>query len=588
MDKTKSLKQERADKLFGQTPIKKAIWIVAIPSLLSAMMVGLYSFVDQIFILQFVPKYSNVFGAPDSEIVQYLNMSLHNETELFKNYYSMLKDYNLVAESLRQTKLAEITPNSIVSTTSASFASVIIFSNSIVFLIPVGASIYYTKCIGKKLEKTGRDLWATMFWTTVVLSLLATTISFTFVWSGLVRNLAGLTEINKDIALKANINLDQLQDFYTAANKLSVKWAEQYIYIYAAGTIIQGLTLYMSYFIRSEGYNTYVMACGITANAINIGLDAIFIIVLRLGVLGGVIATVIGWSFNAICFFTYIAIKETKNKSWLSLKYLFRFKFNKKLLGPILLLGVGGFLRSFGVGLSFLMMNILITKSHFAMPEHFQFYWAKGQPIVLLFLTSIFGINDGARSLFSYNYTIRRMDRCKEIYLWTLFVAIIYSAFVYVFVATTANNLWPWILNVDSDKVEGTAIFLRIIILRVLALSLSISSLLAFQGANDIGKTIFSSSFENLICFWIIVPIGYGIGYAVWVNTGNAVAANWIILGSFVANCLISSLFLMVFSWWFVTKKLPNIDHTKLSWSRKIEHKFFEQATRIEYPERFK
>ncbi|WP_429979845.1 hypothetical protein, partial [Mycoplasmopsis bovis] len=30
-----------------------------------------------------------------------------------------------------------------------------VFSNAIVYLVPVGSSIYYTKCIGKKLEKTG-------------------------------------------------------------------------------------------------------------------------------------------------------------------------------------------------------------------------------------------------------------------------------------------------------------------------------------------------------------------------------------------------------------------------------------------------
>ena len=58
----KQAKQERAEKLFGQTPIKKAIWIVAIPSLLAAIMAGLYGFIDQIFILNLVPKNRNNVG----------------------------------------------------------------------------------------------------------------------------------------------------------------------------------------------------------------------------------------------------------------------------------------------------------------------------------------------------------------------------------------------------------------------------------------------------------------------------------------------------------------------------------------------
>nr|WP_268820136.1 MATE family efflux transporter [Mycoplasmopsis bovis] len=582
--KSVSEKQERARKLFGEMPISKAIWIVAIPSLLASMMVGLYSFIDQIFILQFVPKYSNVFGKSDSEIVSYLTLSLHNvnTSELFKSYNEMLNAYNEQATIANVSKLTVINSNTIVSTTTASFTPLIIFSNAIVYLVPVGSSIYYTKCIGKKLEKTGKNLWATMFWVSVILSVLSSLITFIAIWSGLLDKIAGVTKIDPIVAKNANISAERLQDFYNAAHKLSVQWAKQYIYIYASATVLQCLTLYLSYFIRSEGYNTYVMVCGIVANLINIALDALFIINFKMGVLGGVVATVIGWLFNTSAYIIYIVVKDRKQKTWLSIKSLFKFKFNKKLLGPIFSLGLGGFLRTFGIGFLFIIMNLLIANSHFAMPEYFQFFWAKGQPIVSLFLISFFGINDGARSLFSYNYTLRKFDRCKKVYLWTMLIALLYSIIVYVFVASTANNLWVWILNVDSDKIEGTATFIRVISLRILAVSLTINSLLAFQGANDVEKTIFSSAFENIISFVIVIPISYGIAYGVYKTTGDKEMANWIIVGAFVFNCLLSSLVLMGLSYWFVFKKLEKIDQTKLSWSRKIEHKFFEMAQKAE------
>nr|WP_265493744.1 MATE family efflux transporter [Mycoplasma mycoides] len=501
MSSTVNEKQQRARKLFGETPISKAIWIVAIPSLLASLMVGLYSFIDQIFILQFVPKYSNVFGNMNSEIMKYLDLSLHNLTtnDLFKSYNEMLDAYNQQAGMLNASKLTVINSNTIVSISTASFAPLTIFSNAIVYLVPVGSSIYYTKCIGKRLEKTGKNLWATMFWVCIMLSIFSSFLSFIAIWSGLIDKIAGVTQIDPNIASKANIDVLRLQDFYNAAHKLSVQWAKQYVYIYASATILNSLTLYLSYFIRSEGYNTYVMFCAIVANLINIGLDALFIIVFKMGVLGGVVATVIGWVFNTFAYIIYIVIKDHKQKTWLSIKSLFMFKFNKKLLGPIFLLGLGGFLRTFGIGFSFLVMNLLIANSQFAMPEYFQFYWAKGQPIVTLFLITIFGISDGARSLFSYNYTLRKFDRCKEVYLWTMIIALLYSIIVYIFVSLTANNIWVWILNVDSDKIQGTATFIRVISLRIIAVSLVVNSLLAFQGANDIDKTIFSSAFENFI-----------------------------------------------------------------------------------------
>ncbi|WFQ93374.1 membrane protein [Mycoplasma feriruminatoris] len=579
-----SEKQQRARKLFGQTPISKAIWIVAIPSLLASLMVGLYSFIDQIFILQFVPKYSNVFGNTSSEIVKYLDLSLHNLTtsDIFKSYNEMLEAYNQQASILNASKLTVINSNTIVSISTASFAPLTIFSNAIVYLVPVGSSIYYTKCIGKKLEKTGKNLWATMFWVCIMLSIFSSFLSFIAIWSGLIDKIAGITQIDINIANSANVDALRLQDFYNAAHKLSVQWAKQYVYIYASATILSSLTLYLWYFIRSEGYNTYVMFCAIVANLINIGLDALFIIVYKMGVLGGVVATVIGWVFNTFAYIIYIVIKDHKQKTWLSIKSLFMFKFNKKLLGPIFLLGLGGFLRTFGIGFSFLVMNLLIANSSFAMPEYFQFYWAKGQPIVTLFLITIFGISDGARSLFSYNYTLRKFDRCKEVYLWTMIIALLYSIIVYVFVSLTANNIWVWILNVDSDKIQGTATFIRVISLRIIAVSLVVNSLLAFQGANDVDKTILSSAFENFISFIIVIPISYVIAYFVYKSTNNKEIANWIIVGAFVFNCLLASLVLMIFSYWFVFKKLEKIDQAKLSWSRKIEHKFFQRAQQDE------
>ncbi|QVK02551.1 MATE family efflux transporter [Mycoplasma mycoides] len=584
MSSTVNEKQQRARKLFGETPISKAIWIVAIPSLLASLMVGLYSFIDQIFILQFVPKYSNVFGNMNSEIMKYLDLSLHNLTtnDLFKSYNEMLDAYNQQAGMLNASKLTVINSNTIVSISTASFAPLTIFSNAIVYLVPVGSSIYYTKCIGKRLEKTGKNLWATMFWVCIMLSIFSSFLSFIAIWSGLIDKIAGVTQIDLNIASKANIDVLRLQDFYNAAHKLSVQWAKQYVYIYASATILNSLTLYLSYFIRSEGYNTYVMFCAIVANLINIGLDALFIIVFKMGVLGGVVATVIGWVFNTFAYIIYIVIKDHKQKTWLSIKSLLMFKFNKKLLGPIFLLGLGGFLRTFGIGFSFLVINLLIANSQFAMPEYFQFYWAKGQPIVTLFLITIFGISDGARSLFSYNYTLRKFDRCKEVYLWTMIIALLYSIIVYIFVSLTANNIWVWILNVDSDKIQGTATFIRVISLRIIAVSLVVNSLLAFQGANDIDKTIFSSAFENFISFIIVIPVSYGIAYFVYKTSGNKEIANWIIVGAFVFNCLLASLVLMVFSYWFVFKKLEKIDQAKLSWSRKIEHKFFQRAQQDE------
>lgn len=571
----KTKNDTRAQELFGNTAVKKAIWIVTIPSLLTAMMVGLYSFADQVFIQQFVPQTRQVLiNNQIGEIASYMT----NQSLTFNDYFSLFEKYN---QLLPNENLARITANSVVSTTNAAFQPLIIFSNSIVFLVPVGASIYYTKCISKKMELTAKNLWATMFWATVVLALIATLISFIFVGAGLLKLLAGKTELNSTKAIALGMSqseVDNLQDFYNAAYQLSLKWASNYIYIYASGTILQGLSMLFAYFIRAEGYNSFVMWIGIVANVINISLDALFIIVFKMGVLGGIWATIVGWTFNLSAYVIYTTIQHKKGHLWMSLGQLIKFQFSSKMLLPTFLLGFSGFIRSFGVAFSFAIINILLSKPGFADPGHFQFYWAKSAPIITLFAISIFGINDGARSLLSYNYTLRNFKRCKEIYLWTLLVAVSYSLIVYVFVFFTANNLWVIALNVNNELIPATSRFIQIMTLRVVAISFSISSLLVFQGTNDVEKSILASMWENFICFAVIMPIGLGLAYWAFLGQNNALAANWIIISTYIVNSLIASLTLLAWSWHYLTKKLPKIDQSKVSWSRKIEHQFFANA----------
>lgn len=251
------------------------------------------------------------------------------------------------------------------------------------------------------------------------------------------------------------------------------------------------------------------------------------------------------------------------------------------MLGPVILLGLSGFIRTFGVAISFTMISFLFSKTPFADPGHFQYYWSKSAPIVSLFLTSIYGINDGARSLLSYNYAKKDYERCKQTYYWTMFVAIFYTTLTYTFIALTANVIWAPILNViDAERIE-TVKFIRIMMLRLIAVSLSVSSLLVFQATNNIGKSLLASVMENFICAAIVIPIGYGIAYAVFLKTSSVALANWIIAWFFIINLLIASTILFIMSSYYITKgiKKPKV---KQSWSEKIEEDFHKTSQEFE------
>ncbi|QSF13999.1 hypothetical protein JXZ90_01760 [Mycoplasma sp. Mirounga ES2805-ORL] len=558
-------------------PVKKAIWLVVLPSLMISLMVGLYTFIDSIFIQQFVPRTRMIFDTSSGikgEIYSFLDSGIPRYSqEQYNSFFNLYKNV-----------VPELNGNLITSTCNASFQPIVIFSNSIVFLIPIGGSVFYSKCIGKNLERSGKDLWATLFWTTLVLSLIATIISFIFASSGLLDYIAGTTHLKNTKIPEADAA--KWQPYYDAAHRLSVSWAKQYIYLYAAGTFMQGLSLYLSYFIRSEGYSNYAMGVSIVSNIINIVLDAILIIVFKLGVMGGIIATLVGWFFNLAAFLIYLSYMNKKQKTWLMLSHLFKFKFNKKLLGPTILIGLGGFFRSFGIAISFAVLNILLTKTSYQLAGQYQFQLAKASPILSLLIISIYGINDGARPMLSYNFARNKISRCKEIYWWTMLVAIVYAISSYIFVAATAQAMFVHILNTAKAAQPGVAKFIRVITLRVIFISFSISSVLIFQGTNDIGRTMIASVIESLLYVLIIAPISYFIGLAVFKSTGGGnglnEASNYVIIISFVVNCLFSSAILFGYSWWYISKKMPNLSKEKLSWGRKIENQFIEEAIKYE------
>ncbi|WP_051616989.1 MATE family efflux transporter [Mycoplasmopsis columboralis] len=579
--KAKTNKNSRAEELFARTPISKSIWIVVIPSLMIAFMIGLYSFMDQVFIQQFVPDTKIILSNNQvGEISKYLPSI---NTYSLQDYTYLLNKYNSIAQV---SKIVQITANSVVSTSNAATQPLIIFSNSIVFLVPVGASVYYTKCLSKKLNHTAKNLWASMFWVTAAFCLSAGLIVIILTASGVLNLLAGKTIINTDPntinGVLTSDELQRLQDYYDGAFSLSVHWAKQYIYIYAAGTILQGLVAIFSYFIRAEGFNAYTMIISITSNLINIALDALFIIVFKMGLLGGVVATIIGWTFNLVSFVIYVWIKNKQKLVLMSLKDLWFFKFNKDLLGPIFSLGLGGFIRTFGVAFSFFILNIVLTKTVFADPGHYQFYWSKTSPIISLFLISVFGISDGARSLLSYNYTRRDFKHSQEVYKWVILISIIYAVVIYVFIALTADNLWMIALNVDKELIPQTANFIRVMTLRIVITSMTICSILAFQGTNSIERSLFATALENFITFIVIVPIGFGFATLGYQNTSSVDVANWIILSTFIVNALVAAVILFVISWRYMYKTLPNIDNNKLTWSKKIEHAFFDKAQKQE------
>lgn len=207
------------------------------------------------------------------------------------------------------------------------------------------------------MKKTGRDIWVMLFWSTLILCLIASLVCFIIVGAEFQRHLIGTTNLSPNIIsllrtnntqqIVSNINNVDNQSlnginftiypkvilaYNNAMADISAHWADQYSWIYASGFFIIGLFSLLSFMIRSEARNIFVTVASIVANLTNVLLDFIFIKYFSLGLIGGVATSVISWVVNLLLYVGFVMYFNKKQSTWLSFADLFKVKFNIKII----------------------------------------------------------------------------------------------------------------------------------------------------------------------------------------------------------------------------------------------------------------
>ncbi|WP_027119721.1 MATE family efflux transporter [[Mycoplasma] testudinis] len=648
-------RQARAKRLFAEMPIRKSIWLIAIPGLLTYFFVGLYSFLDQVLIQILVPQsrsiadvYAGVYGG--TNVFDDLNtfFSSHNITAI----PNFLADGSLagsgsnssatVAQGFSPQVIAyfsshnvdittspiipifpdlftgpigsgmanrsEITPTGVASNavdvvmrslqngynTSHgfdtnniqsvaltdvsiiarqavnSFSSVTLIANAILFIVPLGASVYYTKAISYSYEDTGRNIWGTAFWMSVFLcligsliTLLMTGFSFQRAMVGTVNldnvfgsgTTAGGTSVLSELSqttptVNSSVYVQAIGNYQNDVADISGRWGQEFSYVYSGGLVIAGTYSVLSYFIRAEGKNNFVTYWALISNVINVILDFVFIRYANLGSLGSGLATLCGWIVLLFAYVSYILYAYRRNKTWLSVSSIFKFHFNSKIVFPSIALGGSSFLRTIGFAIIVIAYNqILINIAG----QDFQVYHASSLPIMTLFFYALFGVSDGARPAMSYNYSLRNIERCRQVYWWTMIVSFSYAILAYVIVASAAEPFltifgfqYPpaagsTVQFNNAQNIYNAAEYLRILMLRALFFAVALPGMTLFQGTSNIPRSTISTSMEGFFVAYIIFGIFYGISIAVGRSlppTDNT--SKWVFVSGYAMSALIS------------------------------------------------
>ncbi len=459
----------RQKKLFLDSPILKTILVVALPSIVVALMSSLYAFVDQLMMVKFIPDV------------------LSND-QMFGPNYSV---YSQVQQAYSE-QISLINVTSVVRTAIAYSAPITVVINAASLLIANGTAVNFSRSSGSTNKDLTRRSWALGFYMNLLFSIIITILllSLIEVWMKFESGNSLQDSINNLPSQLSQDQKDAVISVYTTAFDQTHKFAIQYSYIISAGTIFSMYTSFLSLLIISEGKQTIVTCGAIVCNLVNILLDWVFIYFAKLAMIGGAIATVIGWGLNAGIYFLYLYYLEKKDLTQIRYQDLKSICYSNKLSWSIFSSGLPSLFRNvsiaiaatFQLGLLGAITGILgggLTNSAF------QDIYGAVNPIFNLFFTAELGIIQGSRIVCSYTYGAKNLERFKKTYWYAMGIGFIYGwlmvILLYFALAAPLLSIFNISNSIDPVKYQYAKEILLISTLQMPVFAFSIGGMMMFQ-----------------------------------------------------------------------------------------------------------
>lgn len=281
------------------------------------------------------------------------------------------------------------------------------------------------------------------------------------------------------------------------ASENTIGYAWSYLKIYTLGTIFVQMTLGLNAFISTQGFAKISMYTVTIGAVLNILLDPVFIFVLKMGVQGAALATIISQCVSMVWTIVFL----TGNKTNLKIKKQY-LKLDGSIIGPCVLLGLAPFimqstesilftcfnssLLKYGGDIAVGAMTILTTVSQMAM-----------LPLV--------GLAHGAQPIISYNLGSKNYGRMKSAFKILLLCSLAYTLTLWTFI-----ELFPAafakIFSNDATLVDFTAHSMRIYLAMIGLMGIQMACQQTFVAIGNAKCSIFVALLRKVI---LLIPLIY-------------------------------------------------------------------------------
>ncbi len=279
------------------------------------------------------------------------------------------------------------------------------------------------------------------------------------------------------------------------ASDATLPYAVQYSRIYILGSVFVLIVMGMNTFVTTQGFAKISMLTTVIGAAINILLDPIFIFVLKLGVTGAALATILSQAISAVWILRFLTGKKT----------ILKLRPRNMMLVPNIIL------PCLGLGLSsFVMVSTesILSISFTSSLARYGGDVAVGAMTVLTSINQLVsmplsGICQGGQPLISFNYGAKKYDRVKEAFLCQFFACVGYTT-VFWILLMVAPGFFAGIFTSDAALVEYTSWALRIFLAGAFSVGFQISCQQTFVALGQAKICLFMACLRKLI---LLIPL---------------------------------------------------------------------------------
>lgn len=265
--------------------------------------------------------------------------------------------------------------------------------------------------------------------------------------------------------------------------------------IYVVGSVCVLIVMGMNPFITTQGFAKVSMLTTVIGAVINIILDPIFIFVLKLGVAGAALATVLSQAVSAVWILRFLTGKQTILKLRLS-----NMPLRPEVILPCLGLGISSFIM--------ISTESILSISFSTSLARYGGDVAVGAMTVLTSINQLItmpltGVCQGGQPLISYNYGAKKLHRVKEAFFCQFFACVAYTTLFWLLLMLLPN-VFAGIFTSDQNLVGYTAWAIRIFLACGFSVGFQISCQQAFMALGQAKISLFMACLRKLI---LLIPL---------------------------------------------------------------------------------